>query len=581
MFKSTINFEELKLGPELGRGGFGVVHQGTWRHNDVAVKKLLMENISSESAQEFERESKIMAQLHSPNIVQFYGFCMSPYCLVMEYMPNGSLFNVLKSDKPLEWPLRFHIAVDVAKGVAFLHHEAILHRDIKSLNVLLDKTYQAKLTDFGLSKVKAETKSNTMVSKTSKDSVGTLAWMAPELFEGHKVVYTQKSDIYSLGVTLWELASRKIPFSDASNPNLIPFWVQKGEREDIPKDCPSALAELIQKCWVGAPDQRPDADNIVILLKNVIEQFDKLPTHRESKKEIKLNALLPSGPSYVDNVHSETLPESKSLPKPVLLSEKLENLNLSPQNPVPAKVNAQELSKFLRLVAEGEQDQAEAMLKANKDLVLVPGDVTDLSGRSFKNITGFQYAVWALDRHMWSMIEKYLDKETIRSQIEAMDRGDWVKSNNKSFNFQPLLDALDKQLELYKADKWDDAEKQWKVEVGGAQRQLPVHVVNEYCHPNRSFEKVPDFSAELVLPRTRQTIDGEWTHSYNSGRLGKTRAVCRGDRHMPMVWKGGQQWGGLRTTMQDRAACHALFETRMRERDALLQKYQAKNTLRN
>src|SRR5665213_3043395 len=179
---TTINHAELKLGKELGRGGFGVVYQGTWRHTDVAVKQLLMDKISPEAAEEFETESQIMAQLRFPNIVQFYGFCMSPtYCIVMEYMPNGSLFSVLRSNKPLEWPLRFRIAVDVAKGLSFLHHENILHRDIKSLNVLLDENYKAKLTDFGLSKVKAETKSHATATKTNnKDSVGTVQWMAPE-----------------------------------------------------------------------------------------------------------------------------------------------------------------------------------------------------------------------------------------------------------------------------------------------------------------------------------------------------------------------------------------------------------------
>jgi len=289
-----INYSELKIDKELGRGGFGVVYQGTWRHNDVAVKKLLVENISFDAAEEFEKEAKVMAQLRSPNIVQFYGYCVSPnYCIVMEYMPNGSLFSVLRSHKPLEWPTRFKIAVDIAKGLAFLHEENILHRDIKSLNVLLGSNHEAKLTDFGLSKVKNETRSHTVATKTKSDSVGTTQWMAPELFKGRKAVFTYKSDIYSLAVTFWEIASRKIPFSDASSPDLIPTWVQQGDREDIPTDCPPALSALIQACWEGDPNKRPGADDVVTRLKSAIEGAS---SHG--------SASTSSGIKYEDNFHS-------------------------------------------------------------------------------------------------------------------------------------------------------------------------------------------------------------------------------------------------------------------------------------
>ena len=265
-----INYSELQLGKELGRGGFGVVYKGSWRHFDLAVKQLLMDKISSESQKEFERESQTMAGLRSPNIVQFYRVCTSPaYCIVMEYMPNGSLFSVLKSDKPLERTLCLNIALDMSKGVAFLHHESILHRDLKSLNVLLDKTYQTKLTEFGLSKVKMETKSHATAANAFKVSVRTMQWRVPELFDPEEV-FTSKSDIYSLGVTLWELSSRKLPFQSTPNPYLIPSLVEKEIREDIPTTCPEVFSTVIQQCWAGEPSQRPDANSVVTLLKNCV-----------------------------------------------------------------------------------------------------------------------------------------------------------------------------------------------------------------------------------------------------------------------------------------------------------------------
>jgi ankyrin repeat protein/serine/threonine protein kinase len=312
MFKAEsisyeINYKELTLDKKIGEGGFGVVYKGVYRHSNVAVKQLLMENISQEAADEFASEAVVMAKLRYENIVQFYGYCVSPqYCIVMEYMPHGSLFNVLRSDKPLDWPERFRIAVDIAKGVSVLHYENILHRDIKSLNVLLDEHYKAKLTDFGLSKIKTETKSKTLEVKTQSEAVGTLAWMAPELFEATGV-YTQKSDIYSLGITFWELATSKIPFAHAhgDRQSLIPGWVRNGAREQIPEDCPKPLADLIQACWATEPKQRPTAEDIVTRLKSVNDLFTQMNSPSSSISSSSSTSLLSasaaSGPRYVMN----------------------------------------------------------------------------------------------------------------------------------------------------------------------------------------------------------------------------------------------------------------------------------------
>jgi len=129
------------------------------------------------------------------------------------------------------------------------------------LNVLLNEHLEAKLTDFGLSKIKIET-ANTL---NSQPAVGTLLWMAPELFK-RKAQCTLKSDIYSLGMTLWELASRKRPFEDAVNPAIAMQWVQEGQREEIPYDCPPHIAKLIKFCWNQEAAKRPTADEAVQLL---------------------------------------------------------------------------------------------------------------------------------------------------------------------------------------------------------------------------------------------------------------------------------------------------------------------------
>jgi serine/threonine protein kinase len=307
IFLDNVKLEctELTFGKTLGAGSFGSVYQGTWRHSEVAIKKLLPGRLSAEATAEFEQEAHTMQRLRSPHVIQFYGYCVNPeYCIVMENMPKGSLFNLLHhSKKSLPWEMRIHIAQDISKGLEYLHAEKVLHRDIKSQNVLLSKDNTAKLTDFGLSRIKTETRSATKAVQ----SVGTLAWMAPELFVRNGV-YTFKADIYSLGMTLWELASRETPFKDAPSPDMISCWVLRGEREDIPDDCPKKLSSAITACWAQEPEHRPTAKELTEFLYSDARDFAEiLPRFRSLQKTASPTA------TYEGNLHSVPLPPGKKL----------------------------------------------------------------------------------------------------------------------------------------------------------------------------------------------------------------------------------------------------------------------------
>jgi serine/threonine protein kinase len=305
---------------ELGKGGCGKVYLGTYRQvaGYVAIKELFINHAPAETVKEFENEAGVMEKLRSDYLVKFYGYTLSPkYCLVMEFMPEGSLYDLLHSKKPLDWGIRYQISIQMSLGLEYLHDRNILHRDIKSLNVLL-KNGQAKLSDFGHSKIKLASNSSHSISK-----VGTVRWKAPELFE-RRAKYTDKSDIYSLGMTFWEIASRKIPFSDAEDNSVVSVWVGQGEREDIPEDCPKKFASLIFSCWkgqgpkadkrwLGNPSDRPTARQITDYLRSNADDFEDFIT----PKAVQLNSGLKPNLSSLPLSPASSAKPQDSVPQPI------------------------------------------------------------------------------------------------------------------------------------------------------------------------------------------------------------------------------------------------------------------------
>ena len=288
----TIPASALTLGQLLGEGAYGSVYQGVWNDQPVAIKRLKAQHLTEKAIEEFRREAQIMFQLgvESKYIVPLKKICLEApyYSLVMELMPKGSLYQLLHNGQELPWSIRFQIALDTAWGLKDLHGYSILHRDLKSLNILLDDRLRAKLADFGLAKVKQETSSQSTMAK------GTVLWMAPELFK-RRAEITAAADIWSLGMVLWELASREIPFKDAQNQLQAATWIKDGEKEEIPSDCPAELKSIIESCWDLTPTQRPTAIQVVDRLKPLIvssEEKQKLPPLVSSQTKTHPNRIL-------------------------------------------------------------------------------------------------------------------------------------------------------------------------------------------------------------------------------------------------------------------------------------------------
>jgi serine/threonine protein kinase len=275
----TIRFTDLTFGDLLGQGGYGKVFAGEWKFNQVAIKQYTAQDFSEQTRQEIRKEAMVMATVstQSDYLVRLRGMILEKpqYSLVMEYLPGGDLFHLLKSSETLTWPRRYQIGLDMTIGLHHLHERSVLHRDLKSLNVLLDGSGRAKLADFGLSTLKTSS-----ASTTAGGFKGTVLWSAPELFKrGAKA--TVFSDIYSLGMVLWELASRKIPFADAATPAIAATWVAQGEQEIVPEETPQELKQLIESCWDKEPSKRPNANVVAKRLEGMLRE-GKQPDEKSS-----------------------------------------------------------------------------------------------------------------------------------------------------------------------------------------------------------------------------------------------------------------------------------------------------------
>ncbi|WOL18788.1 serine/threonine-protein kinase STY46-like isoform X4 [Canna indica] len=254
----------LKMGKRVARGSYGDLYRATYLGQDVAVKILRAEQLNEALLLEFNQEVDILRKVHHKNVVRFIGACTKPteFCIVTEYMTGGNLYDYLHKDHvTLKLAQLLKFSIDICKGMAYLHQSSIIHRDLKTANLLMDANCVVKVADFGVARFQNE--DGVMTAET-----GTYRWMAPEVIN-HQL-YDHKADVFSFAIVLWELATSRVPYDNMS-PLQAALGVRQGLRPDPPENMHPRLLDLMQRCWDAVPAKRPTFQEITGELEELLE----------------------------------------------------------------------------------------------------------------------------------------------------------------------------------------------------------------------------------------------------------------------------------------------------------------------
>lgn len=262
----AIDLNKLNMGEAFAQGAFGKLYRGTYNGEDVAIKLLEKPENDAERAQlmeqQFAQEVMMLATLKHDNIVRFIGACRKSlvWCIVTEYAKGGSVRQALvKKSRVIPTRVAVQQALDVARGMEYVHGLGFIHRDLKSDNLLICADKSIKIADFGVARIEVKTEGMT-------PETGTYRWMAPEMIQ-HRP-YDHKVDVYSFGIVLWELITGSLPFTNMTAVQAAFAVVNRGSRPTIPNDCHPVLRELMTRCWDADPNVRPSFSEVVKVLEH-------------------------------------------------------------------------------------------------------------------------------------------------------------------------------------------------------------------------------------------------------------------------------------------------------------------------
>ncbi|KAM0944674.1 putative protein kinase TKL-Pl-4 family [Dioscorea sansibarensis] len=290
-----VDLSKLYLGQRFASGAHSSLYHGIYKDQPVAVKIIRQPEddeygvMAARLEKQFTKEVTLLSHLYQRNVIKLVGACKKPpvFCIIIEYLSGGSLRTFLHKleHKPLCWRKLIAIALDIARGMEYIHSQGVIHRDLKPENVLFDQDLCAKIADFGIACEEA------YCDKLAEDP-GTYRWMAPEMIKNKP--YGHKVDVYSFGLVLWEMVTGTMPYEEMMPIQAAFAVVDKNLRPTIPSECPAAFQALIEQCWALHPDKRPEFWQII----KVLEQFEfslaqdgtfdhiANPTCQEHKKQL-------------------------------------------------------------------------------------------------------------------------------------------------------------------------------------------------------------------------------------------------------------------------------------------------------
>ncbi|KAK6133417.1 hypothetical protein DH2020_032829 [Rehmannia glutinosa] len=266
-----VDLSKLYLGKNFAYGAHSKLYLGIYKDEPVAVKMINVPDGDENGAlgarleQQFIREVNLLSRLHHQNVIKLVAAYRKPdvFCIMTEYLAAGSLrayLHRLKKES-LPMPKLISMALDIAKGMEYIHSQGVIHRDLKPENILITDDFHLKVADFGIACDEA-------YCDLLADDPGTYRWMAPEMIK--RKHYGRKVDVYGFGLILWEFVAGTIPYEDMTPIQAAFAVVNKNLRPVVPGDCPPAMKALIEQCWSLQPDKRPEFWQIV----KVLEEFE-------------------------------------------------------------------------------------------------------------------------------------------------------------------------------------------------------------------------------------------------------------------------------------------------------------------